>query len=154
RTGDGDQQFLFWFLGNAFKTGGTADRQQRNVRRADAEMASHEGVPQFVEQNAKRKKHDEKGSLGRGVGASLAIVAECDPRQEDKEREVNFEINAPNTGNSDGPAHRLVKWLNELHAPPPLPPLRSLCSVGGLALSSSPDGSGTGIGEGVRLSHH
>ena len=65
RAGDGDQEFLARLLGDALEPRHAADRQQRHVRRRDAERARREDVAELVRQHAGKQQDQEGESLPR-----------------------------------------------------------------------------------------
>ena len=70
RSRDRDQEFLLRLFRNALQPSQPADRQQRHVRRRDAEGARGEDVTKFVRHHAREQQEHEGKPLPGGSRAA------------------------------------------------------------------------------------
>ena len=72
RAGERDDQLLARLFRHPLEPRDAADRQQRDVRRIDAEGLRRDGVAELVQQHAEEQQQDEEDALRRDRRAAAA----------------------------------------------------------------------------------
>ena len=114
RAGDGHNQLLPRLVGHPLKACHPANRQQRDVRCVDAKGARGQGVAELVQQHAAEQGENEEHAFGGRGRAADFVVGETNPRQEQKEGDVDADLDAGDSRDFDGPAHKRVAGFRRL----------------------------------------
>lgn len=105
RASDGDDDFLDRVIGHALKPREAADREQRNIRRANAVAACGKGVAEFVQEHAAEDEAREDEAGNGGGQSALAPVGGAEEGEQEKKRGVNADFDSSDAGDFEGPGH-------------------------------------------------
>ena len=106
RPGQRHHDLLAGLLRHALHGGDAADRQQRDVGRADAVAARGPDVPELVQHHAGEQHEDEQHARRARPAASPRIhCTRRDPGEQQQERQVHADGGAAEREQFDRPAH-------------------------------------------------
>ena len=101
-----DQDFLVGIIRVSFDRCDTADRQQNDAARADAEATSGQRVPELVQDHAEEQGQYEGHAVeDRGQRSFQLPVAQRDPQDQDDEGDVKIDFDVRHPCNFPGPLH-------------------------------------------------
>ena len=99
------QEFLVRLFRDRAHAGHAPDRQQRNALHVRAEPHRHEAVAQFVKHNAEEQADDQGNRPKAGMETVNGPAQPCDPEEQEDEREMHPNGDAPDTTHGDRPFH-------------------------------------------------
>ncbi len=106
RPGERDQDFLTRVLRHALEPREPADRQKRDVRRADAVAPRRQRMAELVRDHAGEERQDEEDAIDRRLRPAFLVIGDRDPGEEQKEGDVNADLGAEKPADRKGPGHR------------------------------------------------
>ncbi len=104
-TGQRHHDLLAGLFRHALQRGDAADRQQRDIGGADAVAAGGKHMAELVQHDAQEQGDDEHDPVDRRRRAALGPVDGGDPRQQQKERDVDAHGGAGDIEQPKGPTH-------------------------------------------------
>jgi len=94
RPGNRDEKFLAGFFRDALELRDAADRQERDVRRRDAEGACREDVPELVQQHTEEQQQHKRHAVPGARQSTRRVVGNEDPGEKNHEGEVDADNRA------------------------------------------------------------
>jgi hypothetical protein len=105
RPGNCDNELLLRIGWHSFQASDSADWQQRDIWRSDAESPRREGVAKFVEQHAQKDQEGKDHPVDCCLWAAVDVIDPGIKCKQQEEGQVNPHLNARDGCYSVGPFH-------------------------------------------------